>query len=161
MSKIDNPSAPQIFKSTVIVHLSVCALTAIVVGTLYTLKSQAGEIASSEVGLDAFELLVPIISLLSGFGAYYVGKQKFKKIKDTDTLASKLDVFRSNSIILWAALEGSAFFAAITFYLSGRTNLLLYALMLGVLLIYFRPLKARAAEDLNLSPDEIEELDES
>jgi hypothetical protein len=33
--------------------------------------------------------------------------------------------------------------------------------MLGVLLIYFRPLKARAAEDLNLSPDEIEELDES
>jgi len=161
MSKKKTSNAAQIFKSTVVIHLAICGLTAAVVGTLYTLKSQAGEIASSEIGLNAFELLVPVISLLSGFGAYFIGKQKFKKIKDSDKLASKLDLYRSNNILLWAALEGSTFFAAVTFYVSGRTNLLLYALMLAVLLVYFRPLKSRAAEDLNLSPDEVDKLDES
>jgi hypothetical protein len=161
MSAKNNPSATQIFKSTVQVHLAICVLTAIVVGILYTLKSQAGEIASSEIGLNTFELLVPVLSLLSGFGAYFMGKQKLKKIKDGDNLVSKLTTYRSNNILLWVALQGSSFFAAITFYATGRTNLLLYALMLAVLLVYFRPLKTRAAEDLNLSPDEIDKLDES
>ncbi|MGB1037922.1 MAG: hypothetical protein ACPGYY_04685, partial [Bacteroidia bacterium] len=142
-----------IFKQITLIHLAICIATALIIGIIYTIKSKSGEVVSSEIGWDILEIIVPVTAVLTFAVAYYFGKSRYKKVQASDSLESKLDVYRLNNIVLWAALEGSAFFGGIAFYLSGRTNILLYSLMMGVLLIYFRPLKSRAIEDLKLSPE--------
>lgn len=148
------------FKQLSVIHIAICLGTCIIVGILYTLKVQANEVVSSENGLNVLELLVPLLGVSTFAGAYFIGKRKIKAVPKNASLAEKLESYRTFNILIWAALEGSTFFAAIAFYLTGRNNLLLYALMLGVLLIYFRPLKTRAKEELNLSVAEADELDE-
>ncbi len=148
-----------VFKQLSIIHIAICLGTCIVVGILYTLKTQANEVVSSEDGMNILELLVPVLGVVTFAAAYYIGRGKIKAVTKESTLVDKLEAYKSFNILIWAALEGSTFFAAIAFYVTGRTNLLLYALMIGVLLIYFRPLKTRAREELNLSADEADELD--
>jgi len=154
-----NQTPSSIFKQISIIHIALCIGTTLVVGIIYTSKAQNGEVISSTEGMNILELVVPVMALLSFAVAYYLGKHRYKKLDINLSLSDKLNVYRANNVILWAALEGSAFFAAIAFYLTGRNNLLLYAVMLAVLLIYFRPLKTRATEDLKLSQDESDELD--
>jgi hypothetical protein len=48
--------------------------------------------------------------------------------------------------------------ASVGFLISGQQNLLLYAMMIGVMILYFRPIKSRVVEDLNLSPEESDDL---
>jgi hypothetical protein len=148
-----------VFKQLSIIHIAICLGTCIIVGTLYTLKMQANEVISSEDGMNILELFVPVLGVITFAAAYYIGRRKIKAVPKESNLVDKLEAYKSFNIFIWAALEGSTFFAAIAFYLTGRTNLLLYALMLGVLLIYFRPLKTRAKEELNLSAEEGDELD--
>jgi hypothetical protein len=148
----------EIFKQITLVHLAICIGTAVIIGILYTIKVQNNEVVSSSDGLNILELVVPFTAAIAFAIAYYFGKARYKKLKASDSLEHKLEVYRLNNIVLWASLEGSAFFGAIGFYLTGRTNILLYALMLGVLLIYFRPLKKRAVEVLKLSPEESDTL---
>lgn len=133
--------------------------TAVVVGVLYTLRNQNP--IDTESNLLILELIVPILAVASFAAAYFYGKSQYKKIENFQSLDDKLEVFKRSNIVLWAALEGSAFFGAIGFYLSGRMNLILYAVMLGVLLIYFRPLKSRAVEFLDLNPEEANQIQDT
>ena len=153
----DNPQSS--LKSLNIIHLGITIGTILVVGIFYTIKNQSGEIIQSTQGMNVFEYLVPIFGIASFAIAYYLGKRKLKKLDSDSDLMSKLTAYRSHSLFIWAALEGSAFFAAIAFYLTGRTNLILYGAMLVVLLIYFRPQKTRISEDLNLNGEELDKLD--
>ncbi|PCJ67182.1 MAG: hypothetical protein COA58_02360 [Bacteroidetes bacterium] len=148
----------QILKNLSLIHILLTLGSVLIVGVIYTLKVRANEVISSEKGMDIFEFLVPILAFASLAGAHYYGKSRIKKM-DKGTLVDKLNVYRVNKIILWAALEGSIYLAIMAFYLTGRNNLMLYAFMLVILLVYFRPLKTRVIEDLNLSGEESDQLD--
>jgi hypothetical protein len=63
-------------------------------------------------------------------------------------------MFKQIKVIQWVSLFGSVILASVGFLISGQQNLLLYAMMIGVMILYFRPIKARVIEDLNLSPEE-------
>jgi hypothetical protein len=156
---MSNVTTHSIFKQASIIHIALCLGTTIVVGILYTLRVRSGDGIATEPSLNIFELLVPILAILSFGVAYYLGKSRYKKMDPKLSITAKMEVWRANNIMIWAALEGSAFFAGISFYLTGHTNLILYALMIGVLLIYFRPLKSRAAEELKLTPEQADQLD--
>lgn len=150
-------TAARIFKTLSIIHIAICIGTAIFLGVIYTLRN-TGFYQADQDSLLILELIVPIAAGLSFLGAYFFGKSQYKKLNKSDSLETKLNAFKVSNIVLWASLEGSALFGAVSFLLTGRMNLFLYGLMLGVLLIYFRPLKSRAVEYLDLTSDEADEL---
>ena len=148
------------FKQLSLIHIIICISTAILVGILYTLKNQDTLNQNSEDFL-ILEMIVPLLAVVTFAAAYFFGKMQYKKLDKSADLDTKFNAFRISNIVLWASLEGSAILGAVGFYLSGRMNLLLYSLMLGVLLIYFRPLKSRAVEFLQLSSEEADQLDDT
>lgn len=149
------------FKSIILTHIVLCLLATITIGIFYTLRLQSIGIPDNfENGL-LLELAIPLYAIISYAAAYFIGKSKLKKLKKADSLSTKLEVYKKWNLMQWAAIEGSILFACLGFYLSGRNNLLLYALMLGVMLLYFRPLKARAVELLDLQPEEANQLFEN
>jgi hypothetical protein len=153
-------TAQSIFKSMIIIHLAVCFSVVIVVGILYSLTIQKGtQLAPSDEYLG-LELLVPIFGIISFFGARFIINKRMKSIDKKAKLTVKIDAYRASMIILWAMLEGTALFGAVGYFISGRHNLLLYGVMAGVFILYFRPLKTKLAQDLNLEPEEVEKLNQ-
>ena len=148
----------QIVKGLSLIHIILVFASVAIMGTVYLLKNNASEVVSSEKGMNVFELLVPIMAAISILAAHYIGKSRMSKLSKADKLIDKLSVYRANKIILWAALEGSIYFAAVSFYIFGRQNLFLYGLMMVILLVYFRPLRSRVIEDLALNEQEVEQL---
>jgi len=155
-----NQKPSQILKGLSLIHIVLVFASVIVIGTVHLLKNNASEVVTSEKGMNIFELLVPLMAAISIVAAHYIGKARMKKLTKADSLDDKLNAYRANKIVLWAALEGSIYFAAVAFYIFGRQNLLLYGLMLAVLLVYFRPLRSRVIEDLALNEDEVERLND-
>ncbi len=149
-----------IVKSMVIIHLLICLSVVIMVGTLYTLTLQSGKHLEPSEEFKILELLVPLIGVTSFFGVRFVINRKMKAIDQSANLEIKIAAYRSSMILLWAVLEGTTLFGSIGYYVSGRQNLLLYGLMAGVFILYFRPLKTKMAQDLDLQPNEVEELNQ-
>jgi cation transporter-like permease len=149
-----------IFRSMIIVHLILCLGIAVSTGVLYTLSIQSGKHLEPSDAFKILELLLPLFGIGSFFGARLVINRHFKSIPQNSPLNEKLEGYRASMIILWAMLAGTALFGAIGFFISGRQNLLLYGLMAAVFVLYFRPLKTKIAQDLNLEPDEVEELNQ-
>jgi 4-hydroxybenzoate polyprenyltransferase len=141
-----------------IVHLTISFIVAITMGVLYTLTVQSGKQLSPSLDYMVLELILPIIGVASFFGARYLINKRMKQIAKDEKLSVKLEAYKSGMVILWAMLTGTALFGAVLFYLSGRLNLLLYGLMAGVFILYFRPLKTKIARDFGLSPEEKEQL---
>lgn len=157
MSKITPHS---IFKQTSSLHLTISVFTTLIVGICYTLRMQANGGVEPRTALNIFELLVPVLAIASFAATYYIGKNRYKKLSSSANLIDKMNIYRDNNILIWSTLTGSAFFAGISFYITGQNNLLLYGLMTGVMLLYFRPLKSRAKEELNLNEKESDQLDQ-
>lgn len=149
-----------IFRSMIMIHLLLCLSIAVSVGILYTLTIQSGKQLEPLDAYKILELLLPIFGIGSFFGAKFVINKRFKMIPQESPLTEKLEGYRASMIVLWAMLAGTALFGAVGFSISGRQNLLLYGLMAGVFVLYFRPLKTKIAEDLNLEPDEVNQLNQ-
>jgi hypothetical protein len=154
----NNVTTKGIIKSMTIVHLTISFIVAITIGVLYTLTVQSGKQLSPSLDYMVLELILPIIGVASFFGARYLINKRMKQIAKDEKLSVKLEAYKSGMVILWAMLTGTALFGAVLFYLSGRLNLLLYGLMAGVFILYFRPLKTKIARDFGLSPEEKEQL---
>ncbi|MEN8696868.1 MAG: hypothetical protein ABF321_06810 [Bacteroidia bacterium] len=154
----NNVTTKGILKSMTIVHLTISFIVAITMGVLYTLTVQSGKQLSPSLDYMVLELILPIIGVASFFGARYLINKRMKQIAKDEKLSVKLEAYKSGMVILWAMLTGTALFGAVLFYLSGRLNLLLYGLMAGVFILYFRPLKTKIARDFGLSPEEKEQL---
>lgn len=140
------------------VHFFICIGLALIISVFYFVLYDVTK-ADDSLGLT-FEFVVPLFAILSLSVGYFVNKQKLKAAINADTLFDKLELYRAGAIVKWATIEGAAFFACITYYLTQRNNFILYALMLGVYLIYSRPLKSRIIEDLELSEEEKDLINE-
>jgi len=141
-----------IYKSIVSTHLIILILTTLIIGIVYTIRKN-GELTSNE-DFILLELLVPLIAVSSFLVSHFIGKKKLNALYKRAELQEKLSTFKQVKIIQWVSLFGSVILASVSFLTSGQQNLLLYAMMIGVMILYFRPIKARVIEDLNLSPEE-------
>tara|TARA_Y100000385_G_scaffold33126_1_gene31139 strand:- start:4402 stop:4881 length:480 start_codon:yes stop_codon:yes gene_type:complete len=141
-----------IYKSIVSTHLIILILTTLIIGIVYTIRKN-GELTSNE-DFILLELLVPLIAVSSFLVSHFIGKKKLNAIYKRTELQEKLSTFKQVKVIQWVSLFGSVILASVSFLTSGQQNLLLYAMMIGVMILYFRPIKARVIEDLNLSPEE-------
>ena len=108
-----------------------------------------------------YEFIVPFAAVVSIIIGNLLAKKSIKKIKETDSFEMKMHAIQSTSIQLWIVVVGSSVFASIGFFMTARTNLILYALMLGVLLIYLRPIKSKIIKDFKFTEDEAKELGEA
>ncbi len=158
MTQKQTPSA--IFRSMIMIHLLLCLVIALSVSILYTLTVQSGKQLKPLDAYKILELLLPIFGIGSFFGARFVINTRFRNIPQESPLTEKLEGYRVSMIMLWSILTGTALFGALGFSISGRQNLLLYGLMAGVFVIYFRPLRSKIAEDLNLEPHEVDLLNQ-
>lgn len=142
------------WKTITYIHLGICAFLALVVGIIYGVLQPDLNPTDDPTSM-ILELIVPVLSIISIASSHFFYKRIIKRAKALQLPLAKLEQYRIASIVRWAAVEGSAFLAILSFVFTGRNNMLLYALMLGVFLIYLRPLKSRAIEELG---DEFEEI---
>ena len=147
-----NKTHNNIYKSIVSTHLIILILTTLIIGIVYTIRKN-GELTSDE-DFMLLELLVPLIAVSSFIVSHFIGKNKLNTLDKQAKLQEKLSMFKQIKVIQWVSLFGSVILASVGFLISGQQNLLLYAMMIGVMILYFRPIKARVIEDLNLSPEE-------
>lgn len=141
-----------IYKSIVSTHLIILILTTLIIGIVYTIRKN-GELKPDK-DFMLLELLVPLIAVSSFIVSHFISKNKLNTLDKQDKLQEKLSMFKQIKVIQWVSLFGSVILASVGFLISGQQNLLLYAMMIGVMILYFRPIKARVIEDLNLSTEE-------
>jgi hypothetical protein len=138
------------------IHLAIClALAGVIIVFFYVLAPTIEP--NDSLGMT-FEFVVPLVAILSIGAGIFVSRQRLKSITNEMSLVDKLNTYKLASIVKWATVEGAALFASIAYILTFHNNLILYATMLGVYLIYTRPIKSKIIEDLKLSDEEAETL---
>lgn len=140
------------FKTLRTVHLALVLGSVVFAGVLYTLAVQSGKGESED--FFALEYMVPVFGIFAFALGNFLHKKRIKQATQLKDINEKVMLYKSASLVLWALIEGTVLFGALGFYLSGRQNLILYAVMALVMLIFYRPLKARMIEELELTPEE-------
>ena len=145
----------QIWTSLKRIHLAICASIAMLVAVVYLVLQPDRTPTNSSEALSQ-EFILPILAIAAIGIGYFFFKRKLSRLHKLIGLESKIEGYRAANIIRWGVTEMAAFIMLIGFSTSGRNNLLLYALMIGVFLIYLRPLKSRLISELKLTDDEAE-----
>lgn len=144
------------FRSIVYIHLIVSILTTLIIGMVYTIRKN--QPISADESLLLFEFIVPLVAISSFVASHFISKKKLSSLNKQASLNEKLSLFKEVKTIQWVSLFGSVILASIGFLISARQNLLLYAMMIGVMILYYRPVKGRIGEDLDLTSEELDSL---
>lgn len=153
------PSPPNQFLQIRKLHFILCAMVALSIIVFYFVLYDPNKVVDQK---DSFglilEVIVPLFSVISVFLGNFMFKKSIKETNEKSELEDKLSIYKKASLVKWSNVLGSVFLAIVAYYLTSRNNFILYALMLGVFLIYLRPLKSRIIEELKLSDDHIKVL---
>ena len=85
---------------------------------------------------------------------------RLQKVKNEESLSAKLAGYRSASILRYALLEAPSIAAIVMYMLTNNLLLLIFAGMIVILFLIYRPTKERVVTDLELSPSEQAKLDD-
>lgn len=85
---------------------------------------------------------------------------RLQKVKKEESLSAKLAGYRSASILRYALLEAPSIAAIVVYMLTNNLLLLVFAGMIIILFLIYRPTKDRVVTDLELSPAEEAKLDD-
>ena len=144
------------FRSIVSKHLIISILTTLIIGIVYTIRKN--QPISANQNLLIFEFILPLVAISSFVASHFFSKKKLSSLNKQASLNEKLSLFKEVKIIQWINLFGSVILASIGFLISARQNLLLYAMLIGVMILYYRPVKGRIGEDLDLTAEELDSL---
>jgi hypothetical protein len=96
---------------------------------------------------DIMKIVVPVLGI-SCFGAgRFLYKMNAKKSKEETNEFSKLNNYRTASLIVWATLEGPALFAAVAYYLTGDQIFLAFFVVIFLGFIFSRPSIGKFQQD--------------
>jgi MFS family permease len=98
-----------------------------------------------------FMIMLPLFFLVTFSVGKILTKQRLKLAKEEKQIKAKLEAYRSVSIIKYALLEGTAFFAIITYLLTGEYLLLGFAVMMMFLFATYYPSKEKLVSELELN----------
>ena len=144
------------FKSMVSIHLIISILTTMIIGIVYTFRKN--QPISVDQNLLILEFIVPLVAILSFVVSHFISKKKLSSLNKQASLNEKLTLLKEVKTMQWVSLFGSVILASIGFLISAQQNLLLYAMMIGVMILYYRPVKGRIGEDLDLTSEELDSL---
>ncbi|PKQ64233.1 hypothetical protein BZG02_05270 [Labilibaculum filiforme] len=152
----------QYLKSSILIHVAL--LMGQVFFTAFTVffhQTQGPLVADAEELRTLFMIIVPLFFLGTfSVSKIVVGKKLKFAIVETE-LKTKIESYRSLNIIKYAMLEGSAFFAIITYLLTGEMLLLGFAVIIMLLFATYYPSKDKLVRELELNKEEQTKLNDS
>lgn len=110
--------------------------------------------------LQTLIMVLAIISIASLFGGLYIFRKIISGIDKKLQLAEKLHKYRGASIVKWAMLEAPVLLSAICYFITNQTGFLITSVGLILFFMLHRPAKARIVNDLVLSADEMNMLND-
>lgn len=148
-------------KSSTIIHAALLMGQVFFTAITIFLNQTQGALTEDEMLRTMFMIMIPLFFLMTfGIGKIVAGN-KLKLAKEKADLKAKMEDYRSINIIRYAMLEGTAFFAIITFMLTGEMLLLAFAGMIMVLFAINYPSKEKLVKELELNREEQAILEDS
>ena len=150
---IQKQTSKQYFRSITILYLGL--LIGQLAFSAITLYLNLGLLFQPDDSLrDVFIYIVPIIVVNGFVTGQLIYRNRLKKIKNYNSLASKMGEYRGAMIIRLAMLEGASLFAIIVYLLTAD---LIFIAMSGLIIAYFiilRPTIDKISMDLELNSTE-------
>ncbi|HSC39950.1 MAG TPA: hypothetical protein VLD19_18835 [Chitinophagaceae bacterium] len=146
------------FKALQILHMAMLtgmALFAVVAVFLVT-KGLIPANKALEKPLQVVALLVSVGSTAAGFALF---NKRIKSIQPTDTVASRITIYRAAAILRWALIEFPVLLSIISFILTGNYAFLALAIALILVFVVVRPAKPVIIFLLQLNEKEVSELE--
>ncbi len=141
-------------KSSTIIHAALLIGQVFFASFVIFLNQTQGALAEDEILRTIFMIMIPLFFLMTfGIGKIVAGN-KLKLAKEKADLKAKMEDYRSINVIRYAMLEGTAFFAIITFMLTGEILLIAFAGMIMVLFAINYPSKEKLVKELELNREE-------
>lgn len=109
---------------------------------------------------NALMIVAPFIVMGGLSAAFFVVKNQLGAIKKSGNLKEKLTRYRATMILKYALLEGPSFFAIVCYLL---TSHYLFPFLAGMIMLVFfinRPSAEKAMEELELSQEEIKQMND-
>lgn len=148
-------TSKEYFKTLSILHL---ALTSGVLffGLIVSFLILTGTMSNNSTDLDSiFMYLIPVLILGGLFAGNRIYKNKLAGLKESTDLKAKMTNYRSILINRYAFLEAPAFFALVAVMLTSNLLYLVFAGIMIMFMIYWRPTRNSVIADLELSQQEI------
>ena len=117
-------------------------------------QTQGAVVAGDEVLRTMFMIMIPLFFLVTFVVSKLVAGKKLKLAKEVAELKTKMESYRAVNIIKYALLEGTVFFAIITYLLTGELLLLGFAVMIMLLFATYYPTKEKLMRELELNREE-------
>lgn len=150
---IQKQTSKQYFRSLTILYLGL--LIGQLAFSAITLYFNLGLLFQPDDSLrDIFIYIVPILVVNGFVTGHLIYKSRLKKIKNYNSLISKMRDYRGAMIIRLAMLEGASLFAIVVYLLTAD---LIFIAMTGLIIAYFimlRPTIEKISMDLELNSTE-------
>lgn len=155
------PSKPSDIKALTILHKALLTGQALFLLVASLVAFMGNSISTSS--LKAYPNQIILICIGAGIAGYVAGnvlfKKKLEQIKnDNKSLSEKFNDYRSACIVRWALVEFATLFCIILFLVSRVNALTIVAVALIILFFTTRPSLEKTASDLNVSENEIEQM---
>ena len=109
-----------------------------------------------EKPLQVAALLVSVGGTAAGFALF---NKRIKTIQSTDTVASRITIYRAAAIVRWALIELPVLLSIISFLLTGNYAFLALGIALILVFVVVRPAKPVIIFLLQLNEREVSELE--
>jgi peptidoglycan/LPS O-acetylase OafA/YrhL len=147
------------FRGLAIIHAALIAGQVVFILVSAFLNSVGESMTNSRELTRGLTIAVPLFVLGGIAASLILTKNRLAVIKGRSSLTEKLIDYRSAVVVKLALLEGPAFFAIVSYLLTGDPLFAGIAAFMIVLFFINRPGREKLAQDLELSQKDIDFLD--
>lgn len=150
------------FKTLSVVHIALI-IGIVFFGLITSILIISGKNSNGQED-EIFEILfymVPIFSIIGYFGSNYFYKTKLAALRKINDLKIKMTEYRGAMIMRYAFIEGPAFFAIVAALITNNLIFLLFAAMMVLIMVLWRPTKNAIIADLELSMQEVDIIEDT
>lgn len=142
------------FKGLNTLHLALISGQVIFGLVVYYLLKPNAPGAVSDRAIFWFQILVPAVAAIAVFLGLLIFRNSLLSIRENPDLSSRLNAYRSSSLLMWAIMEVGTLFAIVAAYITDIQWFLYFAAGVIVIFLFLRPTKNKAVRDLDLSSGE-------
>lgn len=148
-------TSKEYFKTLSILHLAL-TIGVLFFGLIVSFLILTGTMSNDRTDLDSILMyFIPILILGGLLAGNRIYKNKLVGLKESNDLKAKMTNYRSILINRYAFLEGPAFFALVAVMLTSNLFYLVFAGIMVIFMIYWRPTRNSVIADLGLNQQEI------
>jgi hypothetical protein len=150
-------SSSTFVKNLVIIHLAIFSGLFIFTAVSYFIRNTT-EALLDPVQLEILTYISLMLLLINIPLGYWLHNKKMKGIVKNSDITIKLMTYQSSHIIKITLYEGVGFLSCIVLLLGGKDLILIQIAIILLFILLNTPSASKLADELDLSPDEIEML---